>query len=62
MLAACGPPGGGRQDMSARFTRHFTQLCMPPASEASMRTIFSSILAGFFDRHFTRGEPPAPPT
>ena len=32
LLAACAPPGGG-QDMSARFTRHFLVLCMPPPSE-----------------------------
>eukprot|EP00891_Asterochloris_glomerata_P001497 jgi/Astpho2/1497/e_gw1.00026.129.1_t len=52
MLAACAPPGGGRQDMSARFTRHFLVLCMPPPSETSMRLIFSSILGGHFDHQF----------
>ena len=36
LLAACAPPGGGRQDMSARFTRHFLVLCMPPPSEVGL--------------------------
>ena len=33
VMAACAPPGGGRQIMSSRFTRHMHTLCMPPTSE-----------------------------
>lgn len=33
IMAACAPSGGGRQDMSSRFTRHMHTLCMPPTSE-----------------------------
>lgn len=33
VMAGCGMPGGGRQDMSARFTRHLHTLSMPPTSE-----------------------------
>lgn len=33
LMAACAPPGGGRQDMSSRFIRHMHILCMPPTSE-----------------------------
>ena len=32
-MAACAPPGGGRQDMTSRFTRHVHLLSMPPTSE-----------------------------
>lgn len=32
-MAACAPPGGGRQSMTPRFTRHLHTLCMPPPSE-----------------------------
>lgn len=55
LCAACGPPGGGRQEVSARFLRHFTMLCLPPPSEAAMRTIFSAILGGFLDVYFAPG-------
>eukprot|EP00899_Mesostigma_viride_P007437 jgi/Mesvir1/16695/Mv15092-RA.1 len=47
LVAACAPPGGGRNIVTARFFRHFNMLCLPPASENAMRTIFSSILRGF---------------
>lgn len=52
MLAACGPPGGGRRPLTPRFTRHFHQLCMPPPSDASMRRIFGSIVSGFMRHAF----------
>ncbi|KAK9815239.1 hypothetical protein WJX72_000483 [[Myrmecia] bisecta] len=55
LVAACGPPGGGRQEMSTRFLRHFHVLCMPPPSEAAMRGIFTTILGGFLDATFPLG-------
>ncbi|KAK9823491.1 hypothetical protein WJX72_003121 [[Myrmecia] bisecta] len=47
LVAACAPPGGGRQPVSARFMRHFTQLCVPPPSDAITKSILSTILGGF---------------
>ncbi|KAL3154307.1 hypothetical protein ABBQ32_013792 [Trebouxia sp. C0010 RCD-2024] len=47
LVAACAPPGGGRQPLSSRFARHFTQLCVPPPSDAAIKTILSTILGGF---------------
>jgi dynein heavy chain, axonemal len=47
LCAACGPPGGGRQELTPRIVRHFTLLSVPPPSEASIKTIFSTILQGF---------------
>ena len=45
LLAACAPPGGGPQDMSARFTRHFLVLCMPPPSEVGLDKVGHPVAA-----------------
>lgn len=45
-----GPPGGGRNEMTPRLTRHFHVVCMPATSESAMRTIFDSILVGFLGK------------
>lgn len=42
-----GLAGGGRHPLSGRFLRHFTQLCVPPPSEAATKTILTTILGGF---------------
>ncbi len=39
--------GGGRQPLSSRFVRHFSQLCIPPPSDAAIKTILTTILGGF---------------
>ena len=46
-LAACGPPGGGRNEISPRIVRHFLTLTFPDLSSSSMRTIFVSICKGY---------------
>jgi len=46
-VAACGPPGGGRNPLTPRLTRHFQMLWVPELSSDSMVVIFSSILGGF---------------
>eukprot|EP00698_Gefionella_okellyi_P007651 TRINITY_DN186_c0_g4_i1.p1 TRINITY_DN186_c0_g4~~TRINITY_DN186_c0_g4_i1.p1 ORF type:complete len:3955 (+),score=1074.62 TRINITY_DN186_c0_g4_i1:43-11907(+) len=48
IVAACAPPGGGRNEVTPRFFRHFNMLNIPPPSDDSMRKIFGSILGGFF--------------
>jgi len=50
LLLCAAPPGGGRNSMTARFTRHSLVLCMPPTSEEAMTTIFGSIINGFLTR------------
>jgi len=30
MICAAAPPGGGRKELTSRFTRHFNMICMPP--------------------------------
>eukprot|EP00873_Tetraselmis_striata_P045243 jgi/Tetstr1/465507/TSEL_010176.t1 len=52
LCAACAPPGGGRQEVTPRFFRHFTTLCVPPPSDAAVKTIFSAIYAGFLGDGF----------
>ncbi|KAJ7549736.1 hypothetical protein O6H91_07G065700 [Diphasiastrum complanatum] len=47
VVAACAPPGGGRNEVTPRFFRHFSMLCVQPPSETCLRTIFSAILGGF---------------
>lgn len=57
LFAAAAPPGGGRSEVTPRFTRHFNVLCVPPASESAMMLIFESIFAGFmatFDKELHR--------
>ena len=47
LIAACAPPGGGRQEVTPRFFRHFNMLNVPPPSDQSMKTILGSIYSGF---------------
>ena len=51
VFAAAAPPGGGRADMTGRFSSKFHMLCVPPASEDVLFTIFTSILGGFFTKN-----------
>ncbi|KAK3599709.1 hypothetical protein CHS0354_037182 [Potamilus streckersoni] len=48
LAAACAPPGGGRNNVSPRFIRHFSMFAIPPASEHNLKHMFMQILAGFF--------------
>ncbi|CUT98907.1 dynein heavy chain [Echinococcus multilocularis] len=50
-LAAMGPPGGGRNDITSRFTRHMNVLGVNEFNDATMSRIFSIIV----DKHFGRG-------
>ncbi|XP_034941913.1 dynein heavy chain 6, axonemal [Chelonus insularis] len=55
LVAACAPPGGGRNPLSPRFVRHFGMLVVPTPTEASLNTIFTAIIRGFLDcKHFQK--------
>ena len=46
-IAACAPPGGGRNNVTPRLYRHFNMLWIPELSQMSMEIIFHTILKGF---------------
>ena len=48
LMCCASPPGGGRNELTPRFTRHFHVLCVPQPSDAVMQKIFGSIVKGFF--------------
>lgn len=47
LFVGAAPPGGGRAAVTPRFSRHFNLLSIPPASDANLQQIFSSILQGY---------------
>lgn len=51
-VAACGPPGGGRQDLPRRFLRQFALLAAPAPGEEAMKAIFAAITGGWLDSGF----------
>ncbi len=52
LLVAGARPGGGRNDLTMRFSRHFNVLCIPEASRTTLQRIFGSILGGFLKAGF----------
>ena len=49
-VVACGPPGGGRNHVSARFYRHFNVIGCTEMQEDSMALIFETIFGNFLTR------------
>jgi len=47
LICAAGPPGGGRRELSQRFTRRFNMICIPAPSKTVMQQIFQSILSEY---------------
>lgn len=40
-----GPPGGGRNVVTARFIRHFMTIAINPFSDETLTKIFSTLIA-----------------
>lgn len=47
---AMGPPGGGRNPITQRFTRHFNYLSFTEMEDSSKRKIFSTILGSWMGK------------
>ena len=54
-VGAMGPPGGGRNDITGRFTRHLQVISIDEFDDNTMTRIFTNIS----DWHFGKGFEPA---
>nr|XP_046240546.1 dynein axonemal heavy chain 1 [Scatophagus argus] len=57
---AMGPPGGGRNPITQRFTRHFNFLSFTEMEDTSKKKIFSTILGSWMDGNMSKKEPGRP--
>jgi len=51
-VAAMGPPGGGRNPISARLLRHFSFMSFTTIENESLERIFSTITGSFISANF----------
>ncbi|RKO93938.1 dynein heavy chain, N-terminal region 2-domain-containing protein, partial [Blyttiomyces helicus] len=49
-ICSMGPPGGGRNPVTQRFTRHFNLLSLVEMDNQSLQRIFGTILGSFLSR------------
>lgn len=51
LVAAMGPPGGGRSAITARITRHFNLLCFTDFNEETMKSIFGTLVTWYMGKN-----------
>lgn len=51
LIAAMGPPGGGRNAVTARFLRHFNIFSINAFSDDTMVRIFSTVVTFYFKNY-----------
>lgn len=54
-VCAMGPPGGGRNAITPRLTRHFNYLSFAEMDDISKKRIFSTILGSWMGEHWVGG-------
>jgi dynein heavy chain len=54
IMCCSAPPGGGRNELTPRFVRHFHVLCLPQPSDGAMLKIFGTILKSFLAAGFKK--------
>ncbi|KAL7697754.1 dynein heavy chain cytosolic putative [Lotmaria passim] len=55
LLCAMGPPGGGRNVITQRFSRHFNVFSVPSFNEATLTAIFGRLSEWILSRGFPAG-------
>ena len=52
ILCAMGPPGGGRNPITQRFTRHFNSIAVPAFDDVTLKKIFGTLLDWILTKGF----------